>query len=339
MAAAAIGLVTAEAAKRTGRWRIDYQISRAKARQVRFWAHGSLGRNLRIETPGRSLASRKMLPADAAPALQGYRTWVLTLDKPADGAVHVDVRYERPTSASEATVPLIRPIAAQTSELLAVQAGEEIAVEIGADGAAEIDAIELPPLPGRAGRILAAFRLQPATSAPGAQAAVRVAATLHGRYDIPSVLAGSGELTTHLGADLSQRTEAIFRIANAGMQFLSIGLPAGAPAGPTRWRCLCRAGRCRFGSSTRTGRPRRPPGGSSWAGWNSAASVSTVSAGRSPPRRAIESAASTPAWPAATSGVPGRPTSGSSTPPAGYCLRGACSSRRRAGAGNWPRGR
>ena len=47
-------------------------------------------------------------------------------------------------------------------------------------------------------------------------------------YEIPSALAVSARLTTYLDVTGGQRTEAVFEVANAGQQFLTMRLPDGA---------------------------------------------------------------------------------------------------------------
>jgi len=226
IAAESVGLVTATATKLTGNWRIDYTISRAKTRELRLLADASLGQNIKIETPGRRIAARRILPPGLVPAAKGYNVWAVTLDEEAIGKVSVLVDYGRPSiGRGELNVPLIRPIAQQTGELLAIQASEEIAVKIDSSGAKEMDAIELPPLPAEAGRLLAAFRLGVSTTGQPAQPSIRLVIAVHERYEIPAAIASLAELTTYIGADGSQHTAGIFQVANAGMQFLTIRLP------------------------------------------------------------------------------------------------------------------
>ena len=234
LAADGVALVSVAPAKLTAHWRIAYDISRARARVLYLLADKALGQNLKITTPGRHLAAKAVVApgrdvALAAGLAEAYDLWQLTLDSQTLGRVVVDVEYDRPASGPEVRVPLVRPIgAAQTSEVVAVQASEELAVDVSATGAAAVDAVEIPPLPVRATRLLAAFRLEAPTTPAGAAAAVLLTTKVHDKYAIPAALAQNVELTTYLGPDGSQRTQAALSLVNAGMQFLAIRLPAGA---------------------------------------------------------------------------------------------------------------
>ncbi len=244
ISAESIGLVTAQPTKLLGAWRLTYNISRARARTLYLLADKSLGRNLTIFAPGRVLAGKDIVDPGAktvelSPAVaKAYDLWQLTLDSQTIGAVTVDVQYERPLEGASASVPLVRPAGVgQSSEMLALQASEELAVTVTPTGTTDVDAIDLPPLPAPASRLLRALRLESlTTAAPGtepggkapAAAAVRLAVTVHDKYEIPSALATEARLTTYLGPNGSQQTEAIFQVANVGLQFLTVRLPAGA---------------------------------------------------------------------------------------------------------------
>ena len=123
-------------------------------------------------------------------------------------------------------VPLVRPVCdGQINEHLAIQASEELALEITPVAAKEIDAIDLPPLPVQANRILAAYQLEAATTPQGANASVSLETSVHKNYEIPTALVVSADLMTYLDAQLWQQTEANFQIANASRQFLTFRLP------------------------------------------------------------------------------------------------------------------
>jgi hypothetical protein len=114
------------------------------------------------------------------------------------------------------------------SEQLAIQASEELALTVDANQVREIDAVDLPPLPAQANRILAAFRIEATTTEAGPQTVIALKTAVHENYEIPSALATFARLTTYLDPRGGQRTEAIFEVANAGKQFLTIRLPDGA---------------------------------------------------------------------------------------------------------------
>ena len=231
----AVGLITVQPREFTGDWRITYLISRASARRIYLLVDKSLGQKIKITSPVVPISSKSIVAADdktlllSAELTQQYNLWLLNLDHKAIGAVTIDVHYEHPRTLDKFVVPLVRPICdGQMTEQLAVQASEELALAIDAAGAKEIDAVDLPPLPVAAGRILSAFRLQAATTAPGAEAAITLETAVHESYRVPSALAVSAELTTYLDVQGWQRTEATFRVANAGRQFLTFRLPEGA---------------------------------------------------------------------------------------------------------------
>ena len=224
----AVGLVSAKPSKLVGQWRLDFDISRASTRKLRFLAAKSLGREINIVVPGRQLAgegeivpSEKQTPAD-------YNTWLLTLDSPARGKVSVFVSYEISAEAGKLVVPLVRSGMSECSEVLAVQASDQIAVKIDSVAMREIDTIELPPLPARAGRLLSAYRLVTLAEKTGRDVSLTLQTTVHKHYKIPVAIAGLCELKTYIGNDGAQQTAATFRIANAGLQFLRFRLPEGA---------------------------------------------------------------------------------------------------------------
>jgi len=238
LAAEAIGLVTARPTKLIGVWRIVYSISRAQARTLYLLADKSLGRRITITAPGRRLSGKNIVqPGPATVSLlpkaaEAYDLWQLTLDSQTAGLVTVNVQYDRPLSGQEVRVPLIRPIGSeQINEMLAVQASEELAIAFKPErpeGTSDVDAVDLPALPAAATRLLRAFRLESPTTVAGAAAEIGLAAKVYDKYTIPPALAADATFTTYLGARGSQRTQAIFRVANAGMQFLAIRLPKGA---------------------------------------------------------------------------------------------------------------
>jgi hypothetical protein len=112
--------------------------------------------------------------------------------------------------------------------MLAVQASEELALTVDSTGAKRIDAIDLPPLPVSASRILEALRLEAPTTPGGSSAAIVLQTAVHENYAVPSALAVSVELATHIDVQGWQRTEATLNVANAGRQFLIFRLPADA---------------------------------------------------------------------------------------------------------------
>jgi hypothetical protein len=231
----AVGLITVKPREFTGDWRITYIISRASTRRLYLLVDKSLARKIKITSPVVPISSKSIVAADdktlslSAELTQQYNLWLLNLDHKAIGAVTIDVHYERPRASDKFVVPLVRPICdGQITEQLAIQASEELALAINAAGVKVIDAVDLPPLPVAAGRILSAFRLQAATTATGAEVAVTLETAVHESYRVPSALAVSAELTTYLDVQGWQRTEATLRVANAGRQFLTFRLPKDA---------------------------------------------------------------------------------------------------------------
>lgn len=231
----AVGLVTVGPREFTGDWRITYTISRASARRLYLIADKSLGQEIKITSAPVPISSKSIVTPDekslplSDELAQRYDLWLLNLDHKTVGEIVLDIHYERPRTSDAFDIPLVRPTCeGQISEQLAIQASEELALTINADAAKEIDAVDLPPLPVEASRVLAAFRLDAATTATGSRAAVALKTAVHTNYEIPSALAISAELTTYLDVRGGQRTEARFNIANAGKQFLTIRLPDGA---------------------------------------------------------------------------------------------------------------
>ena len=245
ISADAVGLVTVGPRQFTSDWRIIYAISRASTRKLYLLADKSLGREIKIASPTVAISSWSIVTPDAntvslsAELAQRYDLWLLDLDHKALGEIVVDVHYERPKSSDDFDIALVRPIweqpadsnapaQGQTNEHLAIQASEELALTVSAAGAKEMDAVDLPPLPAEAGRVVAAFRLDAPTTQTGSVAAIHARTAIHEKYEIPSALALSAEWTTYLDVKGGQRTQAQFNIANAGKQFLTIRLPQGA---------------------------------------------------------------------------------------------------------------
>jgi hypothetical protein len=231
----AVGLVTVGPREFAGDWRITYTISRASAKRLYLLADKSLGQEIKITSATVPISSKSVVTPDETTLplpdelAQRYDLWSLNLDHKAVGGVVIDIHYERPRTLDSFQIPLVRPICkGQMSEQLAIQASEELALTIDTSEAKEIDAVDLPPLPVEANRVLAAFRLDAASTAAGLRAAVTLTTAVHKNYEIPSALAISAELTTYLDVQGGQRTEARFHIANAGKQFLTIRLPDGA---------------------------------------------------------------------------------------------------------------
>jgi len=228
----AVGLIAVRPREFTGDWRITYYISRASARRLYLLADKSLGQKIKITSSTVPISSKSIVrPGEKTFSVsdelaQLYDLWLLNLDHSSFGAVVIDVHFERPLPEGKLAVPLVRPICkGQINELLAVQASEELELTIQQTQAKKIDAIDLPLLPVPASRILAAYRLEAATTATGPAAAVTLGTTVHDNYEIPTALVVSAELKTYLDVRGGQRTEATFRLANAGRQFLTIALP------------------------------------------------------------------------------------------------------------------
>ena len=230
-----IGLVDVKPEEFSGNWQITYTISRASDKKLYMLAHKSIGQEMLITSPTVQISSKSTVAADSLPfdvpdeLAQNYDIWQLNLDSSILGNVVINTRYERPVTGNKFEVPLVRPLCeGQTSEHLAIQASEELALSINPVGAKEIDAIDLPPLPLQASRILAAYQLEPPSAIEGSNASLSLETSVHTTYQIPTALAVSADLTTYLDAQLRQQTEANFQIANASRQFLTFRLPQGA---------------------------------------------------------------------------------------------------------------
>lgn len=233
----AIGLISVRPREFSADWRITYNISRASAKRLYLLVDKSLGREFNIASATVPINSKSIVTPDdksipLSPELANrYNLWLLNLDHPSLGNVVIDIRYDRPSAGDALEVPLVRPICrdrGRISEQLAIQASEELALKADAGGAKEIDAVDLPPLPAQAARILWAFRLDAPATPDGAKTALTLDTDVHENYEIPSALAISAHLTTYLDTEGGQRSEAAFTIANAGRQFLTMRLPQGA---------------------------------------------------------------------------------------------------------------
>jgi hypothetical protein len=249
MAAQAVGLITVRPQGLTGQWRVTYDISRASAKRVYLLADKFLAEKLQISSTPVRISSKSVVSPDEQTLslppelIQRYDVWLLNLDRARLGNMTIDVSYELPLAEQQYVVPLVRPICpvrrqdttdtglaarGRISELLAVQASEELALTVASSGAKKVDAIDLPPLPAAASRILEAFRLQGPTTPTGAGAAIILQSAVHENYGVPSALAVSADLTTYIDVQGWQRTEATLNIANAGLQFLTFRLPGEA---------------------------------------------------------------------------------------------------------------
>ncbi|MBN1973497.1 MAG: hypothetical protein JW787_07640 [Sedimentisphaerales bacterium] len=230
-----VGFVNVRPEDYSGNWRIIYTISRASDKKLYLLADKSIGREISITSSGVQISSKSIvapstLPFDISDELsQQYDIWQLNLDTSFLGRIEINAHYERPVTGNRLKVPLVRPVCdGQINEHLAIQANEELALEITPVGAKEIDAIDLPPLPVQANRILAAYQLEAATAPEGTNASVSLVTSVHTNYEIPTALAVSAHLMTYLDAQLWQQTEANFQVANASRQFLTFKLPEGA---------------------------------------------------------------------------------------------------------------
>ncbi|MHC4745655.1 MAG: hypothetical protein ACYS8Z_27385, partial [Planctomycetota bacterium] len=211
-----VGLVTVRSRQFHADWRITYIISRASTK-----------RTVPINSKSIVQPDEKSIPLSGE-LTNRYNLWLLNLDHSSLGNVVIDINYQRPLAEGGFTVPLVRPISndkGQTSEQIAIQASEELALTADAGDSKDIDAIDLPPLPAPAARILWAFRLAAPDTPDGEKAALRIETDIHRDYEIPSALAVSAALTTYLDTQAGQRTEAYLAVANAGRQFLTIRLP------------------------------------------------------------------------------------------------------------------
>jgi hypothetical protein len=232
ISAESVGLISVQGREFAVDWRIAYTISRASAKTLYLLVDKSLGEEFKIASATVPIASKSIVqPGEKSIPLSDelakrYNLYLLNLDHSCLGDVVIDVRYERPIVDKGFDAPLVRPIClGEISEQLAVQAAEESAVKVNVSGAKEIDAVDLPPLPAQAARILWAFRLDAPTTPAGSKTALVLNTDVHEGYEIPSALAVSAWLTTYLDVDGGQRTEAQFSVANVGRQFLTIRLP------------------------------------------------------------------------------------------------------------------
>jgi len=232
ISAQSVGLISVQGREFAVDWRIAYTISRASAKTLYLLVDKSLREEFKIASATVPIASKSIVqPGEKSIPLSDelakrYNLYLLNLDHSSLGDVVIDVRYERPIVDKGFDVPLVRPIClGEISEQLAVQAAEESAVKVNVSGAKEIDAVDLPPLPAQAARILWAFRLDAPTTPAGAKTALILNTDVHESYEIPSALAVSARLTTYLDVDGGQRTQAEFSVANVGRQFLTIRLP------------------------------------------------------------------------------------------------------------------
>ena len=232
ISAQSVGLISVQGREFAVDWRIAYTISRASAKTLYLLVDKSLREEFKIASATVPIASKSIVqPGEKSIPLSDelakrYNLYLLNLDHSSLGDVVIDVRYERPIVDKGFDAPLVRPIClGEISEQLAVQAAEESAVKVNVSGAKEIDAVDLPPLPAQAARILWAFRLDAPTTPAGAKTSLILNTDVHESYEIPSALAVSARLTTYLDVDGGQRTQAEFSVANVGRQFLTIRLP------------------------------------------------------------------------------------------------------------------
>lgn len=229
------GFVNMKVEEYTGNWQIKYTISRASDKKLYMLVDKTIGREISItssntQISSKSIVTRQSLPFPIADEIAAqYDIWQMNLDSSILGTVVINASYERPVEGNTLKVPLIRPICdGQINEHLAIQANEELALEITPAGTKEIDAIDLPPLPVRASRILAAYQLEAANAPEGVNTSISLKTSVHTNYEIPTALVTSANLLTYLDNQLWQQTEANFQIANASRQFLTFRLPEGA---------------------------------------------------------------------------------------------------------------
>lgn len=232
IASDAVGLVHVTRQGFTGDWQVNYKVSRAQVKRLYLLVDQTLGEQFQLSVTGAHINSKEIVTPDEntfvlpEKVAKTMNLWLLHLDNKVIGDVVLTVHYERPLPAETFSIPMIRPICkGQIGEQLAVQAGEELALAVETKNTRNLDAIDLPPLPVATQRILAAWKLEPVTTEAGAAAEVTLKTSVHENYDIPAALAVSGELTTFIDVQGSQRSEAVFRIANAGWQFLTLRLP------------------------------------------------------------------------------------------------------------------
>jgi hypothetical protein len=273
LSAASLGLLSVSSAQVRGDWRMEYLISRASTDVVYLLAGKSLESNLRIavtgyrSVAGEELAQQQTLPritaqsrvasgaktVELSPELsERYELWQVTFDQPLLGVLTLEAGYTR-SLQGQYEPPLLRPVGVgQSSEMLAIEGQQDLGVSVSLAGATDMDAIDLPPLPRPASRIISAMRLSSASTPAGAQAAVKLSTTVHEPYGVAPAIARQVDMVTHLGADGSQRTALDMQLANAALQFLTFALPAKAEL----WSVAV---------DGKPARPGRTPGGESYA--------------------------------------------------------------------------
>lgn len=235
IAADSIGVISASVRQLNGTWRITYVITRGRVNKLYLLADRTIGEALSISSGTVAISSKSIVnPGPDTYAVsdrmaQGYNLWELVLDDRFIGNAVVDVRYERQADEGEFSASLIRPVCAgEINELLAIESSEDIALDIDVTGGKEIDAIDLPALPAAVNRILAAYRLNSLNSETGDYVGVGLTSVVHDNYDIAKTIILRSEITSHVDVDGSQRVEGVFRVANAGRQYLKMKLPEGA---------------------------------------------------------------------------------------------------------------
>jgi len=249
IAADSIGLIDIRPEALAAQFQINYDISRASAQKLYLLAHKSLKEKINITSSGTPLSSKNVVPAGErtfplpSDLLLEYDLWVLNLDSLSIGDVRIDASYEIPLPEDNFDVALVRPIcpaagedhagdqtgtAGNVDEFIAVQASELLALTINTDAAKSVDAIDLPPRPAEAGRILAAYHLEAPATPGGQRVRLNIGTTVHENYEIPAALVLSENLTTYLDVRGRQRTDAHLKVANAGCQFFTFRLPPDA---------------------------------------------------------------------------------------------------------------
>ena len=230
-----VGLVNVTPETFSGDWRMTYTISRASDKKLFMLADKSIGKELLITSPTVQIISKSIVASDSLPfgiannLAQEYDIWQLNLDRSIMGGIIINVHYDRPVKANKFAIPLVRPLCdGQINEHLAIQASEELALAITPAGAKEIDAIDLPPLPVRANRIIASYQLESPMVAEGTNSAISLETSVHTGYAIPTALAVSANLITYLDTQLWQQSECNLQVANASRQFLTFRLPEGS---------------------------------------------------------------------------------------------------------------
>ncbi|MAH12888.1 MAG: hypothetical protein CMO33_04005 [Verrucomicrobia bacterium] len=229
-----VGLYAIQAGSYRGSFRMNVEISRAPAQRFFILADKSLGQELSFAVQSLRLSSSRIVsPGSKTLELndskaERFNLWQLELDEETLGTVVINARFHKELDGSVWELPLIRPVGVdQVVEFAAIEAGEEFKVDIEARGTREVDTIDLPTLPVKARRILAAHRfLSGGSEESGVD--LKLTSSSLDNYAIPSILAVETQLRTQVGADGSQQTEARWRIANVSRQFLEVNLPPGA---------------------------------------------------------------------------------------------------------------